>query len=745
MIVEVSSCRICGNNNLVEIIDLGIHSLSCRFPYENEDDPVSAPLILVKCDDSMNDQYCGLVQLKHNVSSDELYLHNYGYRSGLNKTMTDHLTNLTSEVLAQVTLNSNDIILDIGSNDCTLLKSYNNHTETSIRRIGIDPTGTQFKDFYPNDIQLVPDFFTYDNFVKVFPEEKAKIITSISMFYDLPDPLKFMSDIKNTLHKDGLWVCEQSYIVTMLERFSFDTICHEHLEYYAYKQIEWMGNNIGLKIVDVQLNECNGGSFKITFAHSDSQYIQNIVNIEILKNKEIEMKLNTLNPYNAFKINYEEIKQKLVPFLRNEKQFGRSIYLYGASTKGNTLLQYYDIDNTIITAAAERNTEKFGRRTPKTNIPIVSENEMRKSNPDYLLVLPWHFREEFIQREKEYLDNGGQLIFPLPKMEIYTNKKKALITGVCGQIGRYLAEQLLEKDYIVYGVVHKTKNNLNPRVHYIDGDLTDLNFTERIILSIMPDEIYNLAGETNSFHAIDKPMETFDINARVVNKICETIYLSKKNIKLFEANSIELYKGVINGLTTVNEDTKQFHPDTPYGYAKLSSYWIIRYYREKYGCQFFNGILSNIESPFRKDTYITQKINKYINNIKTHIENHEALQVGNLDIQKDWLHASDAANAMYLMLQQDTASDYIISSFETNTIRTLIDEFFKKVNMNLSWYKQDGYENGYCNNLLYVHVNSDYIRKNEKVENVLLADNSKLKSIGWIKQYSLTDIVNDFF
>jgi hypothetical protein len=383
--------------------------LSSRFPAKDEPDPIQVPLILVKCNDQNND-CCGLLQLKHTTSSDELYLCHYGYRSGLNNTMIQHLGNLVDEIKSKVNLQPFDVVLDIGSNDCTLLKSYN---IDNLQCVGIDPTGKQFKEYYPDDVILVPTFFdqtVYNQHVT----KKAKVVTSISMFYDLPDPISFVKDIKNILADDGIWVSEQSYCVTMLENNSFDTICHEHLEYYTLKQLLYIAKATDLEIIDVTLNACNGGSFRVTFAHPNVFTVSNNVQ-DMIKQEEL-LTLNTLFDFNQ---RIEHNKNKLVEFLRTEKEQNKTIYLYGASTKGNTLLQYYSLDHTVITAAAERNPEKYGRRTPGTNIPIISENNMRKQKPDYLLVLPWHFKSEFLIREKEYMQNGGTIIFPLPTIEYY--------------------------------------------------------------------------------------------------------------------------------------------------------------------------------------------------------------------------------------------------------------------------------------------------------------------------------------
>ncbi|PIN93076.1 hypothetical protein COU54_04535 [Candidatus Pacearchaeota archaeon CG10_big_fil_rev_8_21_14_0_10_31_24] len=410
----ITKCRICGNQELISILDLGEHSLANRFPSANEPDPPKAPLVLVKCDDSKKSSNCGLVQLKHTVSPDELYFNHYGYRSGLNATMITHLQNLVKEVEYRKKLLKNDLVLDIGSNDATLLKSY---SLNELLKLGMDPTGKQFQQFYSNEIMLCPDYFNYSNFRRMSPK-KAKIITSIAMFYDLPNPISFVKDIKESLDYEGLWILEQSYMPLMLFQNSFDTVCHEHLEYYALKQIEWMVSRLGLRIVDVSFNNINGGSFRITVCHENGPYVSNIDKLQKITKQENEAGLDRMYPYEDFKEKVEEIKVKITNFLQNQKSLGKTTHVYGASTKGNTLLQYLKLNTDLISAAAERNPEKFGRRTPATNIPIISEEESRNAKPDNFIVLPWHFKEEFLKREKEYLNSGGKFIFPLPNFEV---------------------------------------------------------------------------------------------------------------------------------------------------------------------------------------------------------------------------------------------------------------------------------------------------------------------------------------
>jgi hypothetical protein len=414
-ISEIKKCRICGNDQLITVIDLGIQALSGRFPTKDDPDPPHAPLVLVRCDNSTNPDACGLVQLKHSVPPPEMYTCGYGYRSGLNKTMSDHLADISSNVQKVVHLEKDDIVLDTGSNDGTLLKSY---SRNDIQRIGMDPGGEQYKKYYPDTIRLVSDFFTAANFKSVFPQKKAKIITSIAMFYDLENPMEFVDNIRQILHKDGVWVLEQSYLPTMLEMNAFDTICHEHLEYYAFHQIDWMLRRNNLKVIDTEFNSINGGSFKLYVTHVDSALSPDTVALDKVVKAEQNLKLDTEKPYREFCTRIERIKSNLNTLIRTEKAKGKKIFVYGASTKGNVLLQYFNIDSSIITAAADRNPEKWGSRTPGTNIPIISEEKARKQKPDYFLVLPWHFKNEFVERESLFLKDGGKFIFPLPEVEV---------------------------------------------------------------------------------------------------------------------------------------------------------------------------------------------------------------------------------------------------------------------------------------------------------------------------------------
>jgi hypothetical protein len=343
-----------------------------------------------------------------------MYGDNYGYRSGLNQSMVDHLTRKVRHLELSADLKPGDTVLDIGSNDCTTLKAY---STSGLKRIGIDPTGEKFRSFYPDDIKLVPDFFSAENFSKV-SNERARLVSSIAMFYDLEDPVGFAQQIEQVLAPDGLWHFEQSYMPSMLRLCSYDTICHEHLEYYSLGAVQEIVRKAGLKIIDVQMNGVNGGSFAVTVAKAASSRAANQAVISWLLEQEERMGLATPRPYREFEERVFRHRADLVRLLDGLVADGKTVLGYGASTKGNVVLQFCGLTEKHIPAIAEVNPEKFGRFTPGTNIPIISEADARKMNPDYFLVLPWHFKDGILRREQKFLDQGGKMIFPFPEIEI---------------------------------------------------------------------------------------------------------------------------------------------------------------------------------------------------------------------------------------------------------------------------------------------------------------------------------------
>ena len=405
---EIEKCRISGSSNLLSVLNLGEQYLTGVFPKSKSEKITRGPLELVWCPDSY------LLQLKHSYDTSEMYGDNYGYRSGLNNSMVDHLQKKIKFIENLVILNENDIVIDIGSNDATTLNSYQTK---KINRIGIDPVGEKYKDFYPDDIQLIPDLFPSSKLE--LGSKKVKVFTSIAMFYDLENPKSFIKNIKELLDKDGIWHFEQSYMPSMLRANSYDTICHEHIEYYSLKNIYELLNSFDLKIIDIQVNDINGGSFAVTATHKESiKYKENKAVIDWMLLQEERMGLTTPKPFIDFQERVYRHRADLLDLITRLLNDGKTIIGYGASTKGNVLLQFCNFTSDQIPYIAEVNQDKYGCYTPGTNIQIISEKDARKMNPDYFFVLPWHFKNSIIQREDEFLNKGGKFIFPLPYIEI---------------------------------------------------------------------------------------------------------------------------------------------------------------------------------------------------------------------------------------------------------------------------------------------------------------------------------------
>jgi NDP-4-keto-2,6-dideoxyhexose 3-C-methyltransferase len=409
MYKKISKCRICGNTQLETVLDLGEQMLTGVFPREKNAQVTTGPLRLVKC--VGDDQVCGLLQMEHSYDLAEMYGENYGYRSGLNASMMKHLHDKVDRILSLVSLRGGDLVVDIGSNDSTTLRAY--PAEGPVL-VGIDPTGSKFQSFYPPHVHLIPEFFSSALLKARFPEKKARVVTSFSMFYDLEDPMGFMREVHDILADDGIWVFEQSYMPTMLETNSYDTVCHEHLEFYAFRQIKWMADRVGLRILDVEFNDVNGGSFSITVSKAGGNS-DTLPLVQNLLDEEYKKELHTLKPYQAFAERVLETRRDLLAFIDAAKAAGKTVAALGASTKGNVLLQYCGLTTAQVQSVGEVNPEKFGCYTPGTWLPIISEQELLSRKPDFVIVLPWHFRQFFIHNKKL---TGINLVFPLPKVEV---------------------------------------------------------------------------------------------------------------------------------------------------------------------------------------------------------------------------------------------------------------------------------------------------------------------------------------
>ena len=405
----ITGCRICGSEWLDVVLELGTQFLTGVFPRSRDEGLTKGPLTLVRCDE------CGLVQLLYSYERTELYGARYGYRSSLNRNMVSHLEDKAQMLVGAVDLRPDDVIVDIGSNDGTLLSCF---AGRNLSLLGFDPSAARWRSGYPSDSRLIVDFFSADLYRSALGGRKARIVTSIAMFYDLERPLEFVREVADILADDGIWHLEQSYLPAMLRANAYDTICHEHVEYYALAQIKWLADKVGLTILDVERNDVNGGSFAVTLGREGRRAGGRRAQVTRLLNHERRVGFDSLRPFKEFRDRVMTHKRELRERLEAIRARGDRVLGYGASTKGNVILQFAGIDRDLLPAIAEVNEDKFGCVTPGSWIPIISEAEARAHKPDYFLVFPWHFRAGLIEREAAYLAAGGKLMFPLPSIEV---------------------------------------------------------------------------------------------------------------------------------------------------------------------------------------------------------------------------------------------------------------------------------------------------------------------------------------
>ena len=405
----VAFCRVCRSSNLQEIINLGSQPLSGVFPQNEHEFVSSGELRLMRCAE------CGLVQLGSSFPSEEMYGENYGYRSGLNSTMVNHLERIAKGLIRRIDFAPNDVICDIGSNDGTFLKNFEG---LSLKLIGIDPTAEKYRNHYPSGMKVVSEFFSSETYF-ANQSQKAKIVTSIAMFYDLENPVGFATQVNEVLCEDGYWLIEMSYAPWMQTSGAYDTICHEHLEYYSLGDLTNILKLSGFYIRDVSTNAINGGSITV-LARKISQALTDPSGeyYRWLSAEESRSQVNTFASWIEFAQRVESRRDSLRSLIGEITNAGKTLYGLGASTKGNVLLNYSNLDKSLIPAIGEVNPYKYGRVTPGSHIPITSEQDILDIKPDYLLFLPWHFRENAIQKYAPYLTAGGRFIFPLPSVEV---------------------------------------------------------------------------------------------------------------------------------------------------------------------------------------------------------------------------------------------------------------------------------------------------------------------------------------
>lgn len=408
---EIMECRLCHSGQLLPIISLGDQYMS---NFTNYEEGTRAPLDLVICDS------CKLLQLKHDAPAQLMWGNQYWYKSGISTTIKADLKDIVNKAQRLVELKKGDLVIDIGCNDGTLMGFYDK--EKGIEIAGFEPSGNVAKDAKAKGFKVINNFFNAEDFINNFGIKKAKIITAISMFYDLENPNKFLEDIKQCLYKDGIFIIQQNYLLTMLEQNAFDNILHEHREYYSLISLSNLLDKHNLEIFDIEQNNINGGSIRtyIKFKENtkNKEFEGAEERIRNLIEKEKKTGLDTLKPYVEFASRINKIKEKIMDFLKQEKDNGKKIWIYGASTRGNVILQYFDLNSELIDGIADMNSDKWGKKTTGSWIPIYSPERMRDEEPDYLLVNTWHFLDEIIEQEKELFDKGCKFVVALPEFKI---------------------------------------------------------------------------------------------------------------------------------------------------------------------------------------------------------------------------------------------------------------------------------------------------------------------------------------
>lgn len=391
------TCRVCHSGDLAPVFALGDLYVSDFVTSQGQGR--KGPLELVLCAN------CSLLQLKHTVPQELLYSRFYWYRSGVTDTMRRALRDITESVERLVPLERDDVVLDLGANDGTLLGTY---TSDKIIKVGCEPADNLIPYLEQHADYILRDFWSYEKYQALATRVglgKAKVVTAIGMFYDMEDPNQFILDARKVLAKDGIFVAQLMCLRQMLEKNDLGNICHEHLEYYSLESLKVLFEQNGLEIFQIEENDVNGGSYRLYARHFEGTGIH------------FDEKF-TIEDYLAFFKRVQENRGKCVNFVKQEVSRGKTVFVYGASTKGNSILQYYGLDHNLIVAASERSPEKWGKFTVGTMIPIVSEEQARKAKPDYFLVLPWAFFKEFYTREKAWREAGGKFILPLPEFRV---------------------------------------------------------------------------------------------------------------------------------------------------------------------------------------------------------------------------------------------------------------------------------------------------------------------------------------
>jgi SAM-dependent methyltransferase len=417
-------CKVCGSSALTDVISIAPQFLSPTFTRDNAEEGelarIRVPLTMTLCDRGSNPQGCGLLQLREEVEPDLLY-RRYFYRSATSDTMQRDLREVVADICARIALKSGDIVVDIGANDCTTLGFY----PANLRRVGFEPARNIDWSGVDNSIVVINDYFNAAAFRRRFPNETARAVGCNAMLYDLSDPNRFTAEVKSILAPDGLWCIQLSYLPFMLTNMNFYDICHEHLSYYSLASLRRLMERNGLRIVDASTNGVNGGSLRAFVTHADDAAMRTAAGearLAALAEAERALHLEEPQTFRDYFGKIDDLARRVRGFLDAEIAAGRRVFGLGASTKGNVLLQLFGITKEMMPFISERNPEKVGLRTLGTDFELISEERARALEPSAMLVLPWYFKKEIVAREREYLERGGKLLFPMPYAHLVTGQ-----------------------------------------------------------------------------------------------------------------------------------------------------------------------------------------------------------------------------------------------------------------------------------------------------------------------------------
>jgi len=417
-------CKSCGSSTLTDVISIAPQFLSPTFTRNNEEEgelaKIRVPLTMTLCDRTRNPSGCGLLQLREEVEPDLLY-RRYFYRSATNETMRKDLQDVISDIRSRAVLRPGDIVVDIGANDCTTLAFY----PPDLRRVGFEPARNIDWSGVDKSITIVNDYFSGRAFHKKFPGEKAHAVGCNAMFYDLADPNSFTAEVKSILSTDGIWCIQLSYLPFMLTNMNFYDICHEHLSYYSLAALQKLMERNGLTVIDASTNAVNGGSLRAFITHTENRAMQTTVgraNLAALEASEKALQVEEPQTFRDYFEKINDLSRRVRAFLDAEIKKGGRVFALGASTKGNVLLQLFGIGKDVMPYISERNPEKVGLRTLGTDFELISEERARSLKPSSMLVLPWYFKTEIVAREREYLEQGGKLLFPMPYAHVVTKE-----------------------------------------------------------------------------------------------------------------------------------------------------------------------------------------------------------------------------------------------------------------------------------------------------------------------------------